>query len=219
MITVKSFTFNPFLENTYVLADLEGGTCWIVDPGCYSNAERQELDDYLSRESLTPEHLINTHCHIDHIFGNAWVHRRYGLKPMLHREEMPVLEAVESIGAMYGLPVDPSPLPGEFLKEGQELTLGGEVVQVLFTPGHSPGEICLYCPSQHLLIAGDVLFQGSIGRTDLPGGDYDTLLQSIEEKLLDLPDETKVYSGHGPETTIGAERKHNPFLGDLMTKQ
>ncbi|GIV33683.1 MAG: MBL fold hydrolase [Chitinophagales bacterium] len=211
MTQVTQFTFNMFQENTYLLFD-ETGQCVIIDPGCHTNRERQELTRYIDSEQLKPVMLINTHCHVDHIMGNRFIYDTYQLKPVMHRLELPVLQAADRVAAYFGVQVEESPLPEEFLEEGDIVQVGNMQLEVIFTPGHSPGEICLYCRAEQFLIAGDVLFYQSIGRTDLPGGDYETLIASIKKKILPLGDEVKVYSGHGPETTIGFERRNNPFL-------
>jgi glyoxylase-like metal-dependent hydrolase (beta-lactamase superfamily II) len=211
MTAITRFCFNPFQENTYILSASDG-ECWIIDPGCYSEQERQQLSEFITNNNLRPSRLINTHCHLDHIFGNAWVMEQYHTGLEIHQDELPVLQAAPQIGKMFGVNTPPQPLPTAYLREGQVLSLGDAEMEVLFTPGHSPGEICLLCRQERFVIVADVLFQGSIGRTDLPGGDYTTLLQSIRTQLLVLDDDYKVYCGHGPETTIGEERRNNPFL-------
>jgi len=212
MITIKSFCFNLFYENTYVLFD-ETKQCIIVDPGCFEKAEEETLQQFISSNGLSPVMLVNTHAHIDHVLGNNFVFKTYNLKPVLHRNEIRILEAAPIIGAEWGIAVYPSPLPEKFLDEDDTVSFGNSSLQILFTPGHSPGSICLYSKEQSFIVSGDVLFLESIGRTDLPFGDHETLLQSIRQKLFPLPDETIVYSGHGPETSIGHEKKHNPFVG------
>jgi hydroxyacylglutathione hydrolase len=211
MIRIKSFVFNPFQENTYILSD-ETGECLIIDPGCYDASEQKKLEGYIEEKGLKPIKLILTHSHIDHILGCAFVFRRYGLKPIMHQNDLPGLEMAPQYGQMYGIRMEPSPEPLSFLKEGDVVNFGNSKLDVLFTPGHSPGSVTLYSKSDRFLISGDVLFYGSIGRTDLPGGDHDALISSIKNNLLVLDDETIVYSGHGPETDIGYERKNNPFL-------
>ncbi|HFA49489.1 MAG TPA: MBL fold metallo-hydrolase [Bacteroidetes bacterium] len=205
-------TFNPFQENTYVLYD---GTkeCIIIDPGCYENSEKLELDNFIASSNLTPVRLINTHCHIDHVFGNAFVGKRYGLELEIHKGELPVLEACPQVSQFYGIPyAEPSPAPGRFIEEGEVISFGNTKLETIFTPGHSPASISFFCREDKILIAGDVLFRESIGRTDLPGGDHATLISSIKDKLLPLGNEVKVYPGHGPATTIGWEKERNPFL-------
>lgn len=214
MAAIATFVFNPFQENTYVLYD-NTGQCVVIDPGCFAAAEGEELINFINEKELTPVRLLNTHCHIDHILGNGLIHEKYGLKPEIHEKEVSVLESAPATSEFFGVEMRWAS-PGhhaDFLKEGDTVTFGdGVELKVLFTPGHTPGEICFYNEKEGYIIGGDVLFYGSIGRTDLPGGDYDTLIKSIKEKLLPLPDETVVYSGHGPKTTIGHEREYNPFL-------
>lgn len=210
MLRITPFTFNPFQENTYVIHD--GKEAIVVDPGCWNKAEQQELERFLDENGLKPTRLVLTHAHIDHILGCAWMHKRYGLAPELHEKDLPVLGAGERTAHMYGLPYDPAPEPKGFLSEGEEIKLGESSLSVLFVPGHAPGHIALYAAAEKFVVSGDVLFHNSIGRTDLPGGDLDTLLKSIREQLFTLDDEVIVYSGHGPETTIGRERRSNPFL-------
>ena len=211
MAEVHFFTFNEFQENTYIIHD-SSGECIIVDPGCNTTSEQSALSNYIESNGLHPVRLINTHCHIDHILGNAFVARTYGLPLEMHSGELPVLQSGEMVAKMYGIPYDPSPAPGKFLEAGDRVVFGNTTLKVLFTPGHSPASICLYCENGHWLIGGDVLFYESIGRTDLPGGDYDTLIGSIQNELLTLQDKVRVYPGHGPATTIGHEREYNPFL-------
>jgi glyoxylase-like metal-dependent hydrolase (beta-lactamase superfamily II) len=210
VIRIAAFTFNPFQENTYVLHD--GKDAIVVDPGCWNGSEEHELERYIVENGLAPVRLVLTHAHIDHVFGCAWMHTRFGLRPQMHRLDLPVLHAAPQVGRMYGTHCDPSPDPETYLDEGQTIELGGMVLDVLFVPGHAPGHIALYCADQKFILGGDVLFQRSIGRTDLPGGDMATLERSIREKLYALPDDTVVYCGHGPTTTIGEERRHNPFI-------
>ncbi len=211
-MNIAIFTFNPFQENTYVLYD-DTKECIIIDPGCFENSEKLELDNFIAANDLKPVRLINTHCHIDHVFGNKFVSERYGLELEAHRGEMPVLAACERVGEMYGIPYpDVSPPISRYLEEGDVITFGNTKLETLFTPGHSPASLSFFCREKEMLIAGDVLFREGIGRTDLPGGDYATLIKSIKEKLLPLGDEVKVFSGHGEATTIGHEKVHNPFL-------
>ncbi|MBP7990967.1 MAG: MBL fold metallo-hydrolase [Sediminibacterium sp.] len=211
MIHIKAFTFSPISENTYVLYNNEGKAI-IIDPGCYFPNEQETLKNFLTDNSLTPVYLLNTHCHLDHVFGNKWVHETYGLEPHLHPNEEAMLALAPVSGERWGLPFENYAGPLHFLNDGDTVFLGDTEIQVILAPGHSPGSICFYIPSQGDLMGGDVLFRGSIGRTDLPGGDSETLLHSIREKLWVLPDETVVYSGHGIKTTIGYEKRNNPFL-------
>ena len=188
------------------------GNTMIVDPGCYDHAEQQQLLQYLEDHNLTPRLLVNTHCHIDHIFGNAFVSRTFDLPLHAHIGEQIVLDQQPIVAGMYGMQLDPSPDISVAIQPGAMLTLGELSAKILYTPGHSPASICLYFEKEAMLIGGDVLFQGSIGRTDLPGGDYDTLIQSIETALFTLPDTVKVFPGHGSSTTIGSEKRTNPFF-------
>ncbi len=212
MIQIKSFAFNPFQENTYVLYDDLTKECIIVDPGNSNHSEDQEICAFIERMQLKPVRLINTHCHIDHVLGNQLIAKQYNLQLEGHKLEVPVLSMCRQVGTLYGIPYRESPELQVFHEEGDTLTFGTSEIGILFTPGHSPGSICLYLRNENSIIGGDVLFRGSIGRTDLPGGDYDTLISSIKKKLLGLPPETVVYPGHGPSTTIGAEKRMNPFL-------
>ena len=211
MFSVKVFIFSPIQENTYVLYN-EGRDCLIIDPGTYFPEEKKELADFISTNGLRPKGLLNTHCHLDHVFGNSWIASDYGLVPQIHPKEKQVLEYAPVSGLMWGLPFDNYGGPLEFIQEGGTIRLGDDLLKILFVPGHSPGHVCFYCEAQAFVIAGDTLFMGSIGRTDLPGGDYDTLIGNIKSQLLTLPDSVIVYSGHGERTTIGTEKKTNPFL-------
>ena len=211
MLTITSFVFNPVQENTYVLHN-EAGDCIIVDPGCYFGNERNELKEFIENSHLSPKYLLNTHCHLDHVFGNKFIHDTYGLTLHIHEKEKPLLDYAPTSGMSWGLPFDNYRGDLIFLREGEVIRLGEDALQVLFTPGHSPGHLSFYCPGQQCVLSGDVLFRQSIGRTDLPGGDFDTLIASIKEKLFVLPDETLVYPGHGPETSVGREERENPYL-------
>lgn len=208
---LKQFTFNAYAENTFVLSD-ETKQCIIIDPGCYEQAEKDTLADYISNENLQPVQLLNTHCHIDHVLGNKFVAEKYQLKLVAHQLEEPVLASVANYGPSMGFKVEPSPSIEVFIDESQTIKFGNTILDILFTPGHSPGSVCFHHQASHTLIGGDVLFQMSIGRTDLPGGDFDTLINSIQQKLWKLPDETVVYPGHGPSTNIAFEKANNPFL-------
>lgn len=212
MASVVSFTFNDFQENTYLVHD-ETKECIIFDPGCVQDYEKEALKGFIEQNGLTPVRLINTHCHLDHVFGNKFVAETYNIGLEIHEGELPVLKAVPQICAMYGLPYpEPSPMPSAFIKEGETVKFGNTELKVLYTPGHSPASISFYCEADAFLIAGDVLFQGSIGRTDLPGGDTETLLASVRNNFFTLPDNVKVFAGHGPATTVGHEKVHNPFF-------
>jgi glyoxylase-like metal-dependent hydrolase (beta-lactamase superfamily II) len=211
MSNIQIFTFNPTQENTYVISD-DTKSCVIIDPGCYYPEEKKELFDYIKDQELTVIHLLNTHCHTDHVLGNAFINECYKVIPKIHSDEVIVLSHAKTMGASFGLYMDESPEPDVCLKEGEKIVFGNTTFEVIFTPGHSPGSVCFYNAEEKYIIGGDVLFKNSIGRTDLPGGDLDTLLNSISQKLFTLEDEIIVYPGHGPHTTIGYEKKHNPFL-------
>ncbi len=211
MLKIKSFVFSPIQENTYLLYN-EFNQCAIIDPGCYFDAEKEELTQFIKDNSLTAIHLLNTHCHLDHVFGNKYVAETYSLTPQIHKNEEQVLAFAPTSGLMYDLPFDNYTSQLLFLKEGDVVTIGKDELLVIEAPGHSPGHICFYNKAQGFLIGGDVLFNRSIGRTDLPGGNYDELIKNIKEKLLVLPNKTIVYSGHGETTTIGEEKVENPYL-------
>ena len=211
MISIQSFVFSPIQENTYILYD-ETKECVVIDPGCYDEAERSEMADFIADNGLKPVKLLNTHCHLDHIFGNAFVCEKYNLKPEFNKHDLPVFDAFMPSCNMYGLNGDPSPMAEKYLNEGDVVKFGNSMLEIVFTPGHSPGSITFYNTAEKFMIAGDVLFYGSIGRTDLPGGNFEILINSITTKLFPLGDDMKVYSGHGPMTNIGFEKKNNPFL-------
>lgn len=208
---IAIFTFNPFSENTYILYD-DSKECVIIDPGCSNVEEQQQLTNFIETNGLQPVKLVNTHCHIDHVLGNKFVSEKYDLPLISHKGEAVVLAMQPQISSMYGIAYDPSPEITQFLEDDDALKFGNTTLKVLFTPGHSPASISFYDQEGGILIGGDVLFQGSIGRTDLPGGDFGTLEKSIKEKFYVLPDEVIVYSGHGPSTTLGVEKKTNPFV-------
>lgn len=211
MIHIEIFTFSPIQENTYILYN-DMGNALIIDPGCYFSAEQETLKNFLTSHQLTPVQLLNTHCHLDHVFGNKWVFKEYGLELYLHKDEEIMLAVAPESGKKWGLPFENYNGPLHFLKEGEMVLLGDDRLQIIAAPGHSPGSICFYSSQQGFMISGDVLFRNSIGRTDLPGGSHATLIKNIKEKLLILPDETIVYPGHGEPTTIGYERENNMHL-------
>lgn len=209
---IKSFTFNPFQENTYIIYD-KTKECLIVDPGCYTEEEKNILKEFITKQKLTPTKLINTHCHIDHILGNKFVHQQWGVPLYIHKADLPLLENAKKISEMYGFEnYEDSPLPQHYLEEQNIITCGKSSFNILFTPGHAPGHICLLNKKNNIIISGDVIFKNSIGRTDLPGGDHNTLMNSIMKKIFPLPNETQIFCGHGPITSLGSEKKYNPFL-------
>lgn len=213
MLEIKSFTFNPFMENTYVLFD-ETKEAVIVDPGCYEPEEEEILTEFISKSNLKPTHILNTHCHIDHVLGNSFVKNKYGIPLVIGEKELDTLNAVTAYAPSYGFQGYQSSQPDQLLKTGDTIQFGQTTLAHLFVPGHAPGHIAFYDDSRSFIIGGDVLFEGSIGRTDLPGGDFPTLLNSIRTEFFKFPDDTVVYSGHGMPTTIGREKSSNPFCGE-----
>ncbi len=211
MLQIHSFTFNPFAENTYLLYD-ETNECVIIDPGCYDAEEEYKLESYIKTKNLKPVACLQTHGHIDHVFGCNFVFEKYGLKPQIHTHESIVMFAAKEYAQMMGLNLKDLPETIISLKDGGSFKFGNATLQMILAPGHSPGSICFYHKESNTLISGDVLFEMSIGRTDLPLGDSVALINSINEKLFPLPEETIVYPGHGPSTTIGNEKANNPFL-------
>lgn len=212
IMEIKQFTFSPFQENTYVAYTNELEAI-IIDPGCYSTAEENQLRSFIESKGLKIKYLVNTHLHLDHAFGNTFVEETWNVKTAAHAGDAFWLKGMAGQCRMFGLEMNrPAPTITLELKEGDVLNLGKDSFEVLHVPGHSPGSIVLHHEKDHVVFVGDVLFEGSIGRTDLQGGDYGQLIRGIQEKLLVLPDETVVYSGHGTATTIGRERSSNPFL-------
>ncbi|MDR1861064.1 MAG: MBL fold metallo-hydrolase [Bacteroidales bacterium] len=211
MITTKKFTFNPVSVNTYVVYD-ETGECVIIDPGCYRSDEEQELSDFISGQGLTPVKMLNTHGHLDHIFGVEYCRRQYGIPFLLHENDIDLVRHSVQQGYLFNIPTGVVGDPDGLLREGEPLTFGASSLQVLHVPGHSPGSVCFYDATAKQLFSGDVLFFGSIGRTDFIYGDLRQLLDGIASKLLSLPDDTAVWAGHGAETSIRFERRNNPFL-------
>lgn len=209
-MNIKTFVFNPFFENTYVLSD-DAGNAIIVDPGCYEEAERNELYSFIEKEELTVQAVLNTHCHIDHVLGNDAVKDHFKVDLWVPRNEKEVLKAIPAYAPSYGFTGYREAEVDHWYEEG-ELNFGELKFKVIEVPGHSPGHMVFYFGEEKVLIGGDVLFRESIGRTDLPGGNHDDLLRNITEKVYTLPEDVTVYPGHGPETTIGHEKKYNPFV-------
>ena len=198
------------MENTYILYD-DTKSCVVIDPGCYEEYERMELKEFIVSNDLKVEKLLNTHCHIDHVLGNKFVKEEFGVELYIHELDQPVLDAVKTYAPAYGLTHYEETSSDHYLKEGDSITFGNSSLEVLFVPGHAPGHVAFISRADKICMGGDTLFQNSIGRTDLPGGDFDTLIQSIHEKIFPLGDDFVVYSGHGPSTTIENEKKNNPF--------
>lgn len=210
MLQLESFTFGPFQENTYVLYDdSEEGI--IVDPGCYQDVENQQLVRFINDKQITVKKIANTHCHIDHVLGNEFTKIKFKAPLVVPEGEIEVLKSVKSYAPVYGFPLYQEAEVDEFLEAPGSLSFGNTIFEVIFVPGHSPGHVAFYHKESKICIGGDVLFYGSIGRTDLPGGDHQTLIDSIHTKMFALPDDVTVYSGHGPPTTIGHEKQSNPF--------
>lgn len=212
MIKIHTLAFNPFQVNCYILWD-ETNDCIVVDASCAEPRENEELATFLLERELNPVASVFTHCHVDHVAGAFFMKDRYGLDPVVHKAGLPILAHALRSAATFGMSFPEPPSPGRFIEEGDAITFGHSSLQVLYTPGHVNGSVCLYDVGSKILISGDVLFYQSIGRTDLPTGNFDTLITNIMEKLLVLPDDTRVFPGHGPETSIGFERQYNPFLG------
>ena len=216
MCEIAIFTFNPFQENTYVLYD-ETKDCVIIDPGCYTAEERNRLKSFIEEKELKPVRLINTHSHIDHVLGNWWVADEYKLDLELHKDEVAGLVAAPHYGRTMGIIMQASPEPKHFIEAGDVITFGNTSLKALFTPGHSPASVSFFCESGNFVIGGDVLFKDSIGRTDLPGGNFQTLIESIKTQFYPLGDDVQVFPGHGPATTVGYEKQYNPFLTGKYT--
>lgn len=211
MFTIKTFVFNPFQENTYVVHD-ETLNCVIIDNGAHSESEKYALEKYLKDNNLNLCHLLNTHNHIDHILGNEFITKTFGISPKAHKEDDFLIGTAHEYGKMFGIECNKPPEVEEHIIENQELKFGNSILRTIFVPGHSPGHVVFYCEKEKVLFSGDVLFEGSIGRTDLPGGNFDQLISNIKNKLLTLPDETIVYPGHGSTTSISKEKETNTFL-------
>lgn len=210
-IHIKTFVCNPYQENTYLLYD-ETGASVIIDPGMYTADEGAEVLDFVEENHLRLELLLNTHCHIDHVLGNKLIYDTYGLKPIFHENEIPLYAEIQVYAPQMGLQYEQAPISEAFLPESGTVQFGKHILELVYAPGHSPGHLCFYNETQGFLIGGDVLFKGSIGRTDLPGGNHEQLLQSISNKVYVLPEDTVVYPGHGPTTTVGQEKRTNPFV-------
>ncbi|MCB9231139.1 MAG: MBL fold metallo-hydrolase [Bacteroidia bacterium] len=207
----ESFVFSPFSENTYVVWD-DSLEAVIVDPGCYGRAEEQRLADFIGRMGLKVVKILNTHCHIDHIFGNSFCKTTFGGPLLVPEKDLYNLEGAKMAAHLFGVNYIQSPEPDELLNGGDVVEFGNTKFEVLFTPGHSAGHVSFFAREAQVIFSGDVLFEGSIGRTDLPGGSMPVLMKTIREVILPLGDEVEVYSGHGNPTTVGQERRTNPFL-------
>jgi glyoxylase-like metal-dependent hydrolase (beta-lactamase superfamily II) len=211
MIKVKKFVVNPLGENSFILSD-DSGACVFIDPGFYYEDEYLEVKEYITGNNLTPVKITNTHCHFDHIMGVEFVRNEYKIPFLAHAEDNFWVEKATQQAEMFGFEMDSVAPVDSFLVDGEFVEFGDSRLKIIHVPGHSPGHVVFYSENDKILIAGDVLFYGSIGRTDLPGGNYQSLISNIKNKLFILPDETKVYCGHGPETSLGFEKRTNPFL-------
>ncbi len=215
MLTIQTFCFNAFQENTYVLYD-ENKEAIIVDPGCYTRIEEKTLTDFIAKNELKPTLLLNTHCHLDHVFGNNFMSETYGLTALLHSNEQIVLDRLPEAAAKYGIPVEAYKGPIQYIQDQEIISFGKEEFKVLLTPGHSPGSVCFYHQKQDFILGGDLIFKDSVGRTDFPGCNPEDLIKSIRNQILPLPDTLSIYAGHGPVTQLGRERKMNPYIKHLL---
>ncbi|MEI7724814.1 MAG: MBL fold metallo-hydrolase [Bacteroidota bacterium] len=211
MIKINRFVFNTFMVNSYVLYD-ETGECILIDAACYGPEEEEELRSFIADNNLKLVRNLNTHCHIDHVLGNNFVAQVYGIRPEYHENSIIFFHTLKEMGSNFGFELNQIPETKRFLEDGETITWGNSSLKVLYTPGHAAGSVCFHNADQAFVITGDVLFKDTIGRTDLPTGDFDQLMNSIKTKLFTLPAETMVYPGHGPETTIGYEMENNPFI-------
>lgn len=212
-MVIKKFEFNPFPVNTYILWDEVSKEAIIIDAGCYFEEERTELINYIRDNKLTIKHLLATHLHLDHNFGNSFVSKTFNIKLEANKGDEFLLQNMEAQARAFNMPLPDAPIPiGKYINENDEISFGTNILRAIHVPGHSPGSIVYYCEQEKVAFAGDVLFRSSIGRTDLAGGDFNTLIIGIKNKLFTLPDDTIVYPGHGPSTSIGFEKQHNPFI-------
>ena len=215
MINVKQFCFNPFAVSAFVISDSETAQAIAVDPGMIDSSEREEFDKYIKDKHLTLTQIVNTHLHLDHCFGDNYVRDKYGVKVAAHPDDIFLGDTLAEQAARFGIRLTGN--AGKVavdvpLKDGDTVSVGKYELHVLHVPGHSPGSIALYSPDGGFIISGDALFRNSIGRTDLPGGNLNTLLESIDKKIMTLPEDTKVLPGHDQFTTVGTEKQYNPYL-------
>ena len=211
MIQIKKFTFNPIAVNAYLLWD-ETREAVLIDPACYYADEEEELSRFIETKELKIVHLLNTHGHFDHVMGNNFAEMKWGLKCRMHPGDLPLAAQAKQQAMLFGITMPNLTSALELLSESDEITFGQTVLKVIYVPGHSQGSVAFYGEQDKVLVAGDILFEGSVGRTDLPGGNHAQLISGIKEKLMTLDDEVKVYPGHGGDTTIGWEKRTNPFL-------
>lgn len=212
MIKIQKFIFNPFFVNTYIIWDEESREAAIVDPGCSNSMEEKQILEFINTKNLKLNYIINTHCHIDHIFGNSFVKEKFNSKLLMPEKDIFLLDIMKEQAENFGFSFNHSPLPDEFISEDKSLQLGNSKVKFIFTPGHTPGEFCILFEEEKLCITGDVIFKESIGRTDLWGGDYETLIHSIKTKILIQQDDVIILPGHGEDSTIKHEKQFNYYL-------
>lgn len=210
-LTIHRMVFNAFQVNTYIVYHSDGDAM-IVDPACYTSREQEEINRFITKNKLNVRHIVHTHCHVDHILGTRYVCETFGLLPKMHQGGLPFYESMVEFAFGYGFEVDKPFMPAEYLADADVITLGDQQLKVSYTPGHADGSICLVSESDKWIITGDLVFYGSIGRTDLPTGNIEMLLTSVRRAVLVYPDEFVLYPGHGHQTTIGYERRNNPFL-------
>ena len=211
-LTVHTLTYNAFQENMYLVSN-EHKECVIIDPGCYSFEEKADLKNFITEQNFKVLALLNTHCHLDHVFGNAFVKREYKVPFYMHELDIPTLNNMPIAANMYGFEgYELSPEADFFVNDLEEISFGGINFTVIFGPGHAPGHVAFYNSENEILLGGDILFKGSFGRVDLPGGDMETLKKTIHERMFTLPENTIVYPGHGPATSIGVEKRTNYIL-------
>ena len=211
MLQIQSFVFNFASENTYILYN-ENKNAWIIDPGNMNDKETQAIDKFIKEKELNIQKILLTHAHIDHVLGLQWAFDQFKVPVTMHQEDQEVLDMLQASGMRFGFKVNPVKVDIEYINEGDELDLDGEKFKIYHVPGHSPGSVVYHNKKQNFMISGDVLFEGSIGRTDLYKGNYEQLIIGIKTKLFALNDETQVFSGHGNPTTIGFEKQYNPFF-------
>lgn len=218
MIQIHSFCFNPFQENTYILYN-EQKEAIIIDPGMYTRIDFKQFTSFIEDQNLTPKLLLNTHCHLDHVFGNNFVHENYGLTAHFHKNEQLVIDRLPEASAKWGIPTEAYSGPVQYLEANEIIHFGKDQFKCLFTPGHSPGSLCFYHELQQFIIGGDLIFMDGVGRTDLPGSNPTDLINSIRIEIIPLKDKVMIYSGHGPETSLGREKVHNPYIKHILQQQ
>ncbi|WP_315054226.1 MBL fold metallo-hydrolase [Chryseobacterium indoltheticum] len=211
MFQIQAFVFNFASENTYVLFN-ENKNAWLIDPGNMNEQETQAISNFITENNLNIQKIVLTHAHIDHVLGLQWAYDTFKVPVTMHQDDKEVLDMFQISGMRFGFTLDHIKVDLNYIKEGDELDFDGEKFKIYHVPGHSPGSVVYHNETQKFMISGDVLFEGSIGRTDLYKGNYDQLIEGIKTKLFVFDEETQVFSGHGNPTTIGFEKQYNPFL-------